>query len=150
MAAIGQTVTLSWEAVPAATYKVYSSTNLTDWTFRLHTVSTSAEFPSTNRAEFFKVLTFTGNPVRVTLAWDPSPEYSVKSYNLYFGQSSRAYPSKLHTTNATATVSNLVAGATYYFAVTAETDTGLESDYSSEVVHTAEPVGVPVNGLRIR
>ena len=79
----------------------------------------------------------------VTLAWDPSTDATVKSYNLYYGSASRSYSSKVNVGTATTSVSNLVVGTTYYFAVTAQTDAGLESDYSSEVVFT--PTAVLVN-----
>ena len=42
----------------------------------------------------------------------------------------------------TATVSNLVSGATYYFAVTAVDTNGQESDFSSEIIYT---VPLPTN-----
>jgi hypothetical protein len=79
----------------------------------------------------------------VTLAWDPSTDATVKSYNLYYGSGSRSYSSKVNVGTTTASISNLVVGTTYYFAVTAQTDTGLESDYSSEVVFT--PTASPLN-----
>jgi len=79
----------------------------------------------------------------VTLAWTPSSDATVTSYNLYYGQGPRSYPSKLNVRTATATISNLTANTTYFIAVTAQTDTGLESDYSSEVIYTN--AGAPVN-----
>jgi hypothetical protein len=44
--------------------------------------------------------------------------------------------------NATASVINLVAGATYYFAVTDYEASAIESSFSDEVVYTP-PIGVP-------
>jgi len=71
----------------------------------------------------------------VTLAWDPSPEPMLSGYSLYWGTNSRAYDQiqlvELNTVQASAT--NLVAGTEYFFAVTARTWEGLESDYSTEV-----------------
>jgi Bacterial Ig domain len=71
----------------------------------------------------------------VTLAWDPSPATNaIASYNLYYGAGSATYTNVLAAgTNTTASVSNLVEGATYYFAATAVDTNGLESNYSTEV-----------------
>jgi fibronectin type 3 domain-containing protein len=70
----------------------------------------------------------------VTLAWDASPSPNVVGYRLYYGTASRAYTHSLATGSATTvTVSNLVRGTTYYFAVTAIDEFGLESDFSEEI-----------------
>ena len=73
----------------------------------------------------------------LTLAWDGSPDSSIAGYRLYEGVVSRTYTNVIDVGNATtATVSNLIAGVTYYFAVTAYDTNGLESDYSDEVSYT--------------
>jgi hypothetical protein len=79
----------------------------------------------------------------VTLAWDPSPGTNViANYNLYYGVASATYTNVVAAgTNTTVSVSNLVAGATYYFAATAVDTNGLESDYSTEV-STLIPINV--------
>ena len=71
----------------------------------------------------------------VTLAWDPSPgTNTIASYNLYYGGASGTYADVVSAgTNTTVSISNLVEGATYYFAATAVDTDGLESDYSTEV-----------------
>jgi hypothetical protein len=71
----------------------------------------------------------------VTLAWDPSPgTNTIASYNLYYGGASGTYANVVSAgTNTTVSISNLVEGATYYFAATAVDTDGLESDYSTEV-----------------
>jgi hypothetical protein len=71
----------------------------------------------------------------VTLAWDASASTnSIANYKIYYGGASATYTNSVSAgTNLTATVSNLVAGATYYFAATATDTNGLESDYSTEV-----------------
>jgi hypothetical protein len=58
----------------------------------------------------------------------------------------RAYTNSVQAgTNLTATVSNLVSGATYYFSATASDTNALESDFSSEVSTTLPlPVIKPV------
>jgi fibronectin type 3 domain-containing protein len=61
----------------------------------------------------------------------------VQGYRVYYGTSSRAYlqtkGAGLDSTGETDfVVTNLQAGRTYYFAVTAYDASGNESDYSSE------------------
>ena len=74
---------------------------------------------------------------RVQLAWDPSPTtgFGVLTYNLYYGPVSATYTNSFSVgTNTTGSVSNLVRGATYFFAVTAVCATnGLESPFSNEI-----------------
>ncbi len=86
---------------------------------------------------------FSLRAVNVTLAWDPVPGTGVAGYNVYYGQISRGYSSVAATAATAATVSNLQAGVTYYFAVTTRSTTGLESDYSTEISYT--PAAVAVN-----
>src|SRR5882672_373213 len=55
----------------------------------------------------------------VTLAWSPSPSPDVAGYNVYYGVASGIYTSKVFAGNTNSvTLSNLVAGTTYYFVVT--------------------------------
>lgn len=68
----------------------------------------------------------------VTLSWDANTEPDIAGYRLYCGLSSRSYTQCIETTNTTGVVSN-VTGQTY-FAVTAYNASGLESDFSNEVV----------------
>jgi fibronectin type 3 domain-containing protein len=76
-------------------------------------------------------------PHSVTLAWNSSPTTTVAGYRLYVGTTSRDYTNIVDTGNATiATVPNLTAGVTYFFAVTAYDQIGLESELSSEVRYT--------------
>ena len=86
----------------------------------------------------------------VTLAWDPSPGSAIAGYRLYQGAASRTYTNVIAAGNRTnATVSNLVSGATCYFAVTAVGTNALESDYSSEISYTVPSVAAarPPSGL---
>ena len=78
------------------------------------------------------------NPVQagqsVTLAWNPSPDTNVVGYNVYYGAASRTYTDGVNAGNATsATIANLIEGATYYFAATSYNILGLESDFSDEI-----------------
>jgi len=65
----------------------------------------------------------------VTLAWNPVTD-SIAGYRLYRGGAARNYTATQYT------ISNLTSGATYYFAVTAFTSAGAESDYSTELSYT--------------
>jgi hypothetical protein len=71
----------------------------------------------------------------VTLAWDPSVETNLAKYSLYYGVSRGTYSTQLEvsTNSAMATVSNLLAGQTYFFVVTARDVDGLKSVPSNEV-----------------
>jgi len=74
----------------------------------------------------------------VALAWYPSPDTNVVGYALYYGTSSGNYSARLDVQSQLATsISNLVAGTTYYFVVTAYTAEQLESLPSDEVAYLA-------------
>ena len=79
----------------------------------------------------------------VTLIWDPSSGTNViANYKVYYGSASRAYTNVISVGTATTlSVSNLVAGTTYYFAATAVDAYGLESDYSTEA-STVIPISI--------
>ena len=69
----------------------------------------------------------------VSLSWQPSSSTNVVGYNIYFGTSSGNYTGKIMVGNvATATISNLTCGTTYYFAATALDSSGDESGFSNE------------------
>jgi fibronectin type 3 domain-containing protein len=72
----------------------------------------------------------------VTLAWDPVS--GVAGYKVYQAGASRAYTNSINAGTATQqTISGLTVGATYYFAVTDYDSSGVESDYSSEIIYVA-------------
>ena len=72
--------------------------------------------------------------VNVTLAWNPSSDPLVAGFNIYYGGASGVYTNKINAgTNASLTISDLVAGATYYFVATTYSAAGAESAMSSEV-----------------
>ena len=86
----------------------------------------------------------------VTLGWTASSSANVVGYNVYYGPSSRNYTNTVDAgTDTTAAITGLVSGATYYFAVTAYTASGMESDYSSEVSYTVPTTNQPptLNGI---
>ncbi len=70
----------------------------------------------------------------VTLAWRPSTDPTVVGYDIYQGTTSGVYTSKLDAGDATnLTISDLVAGTTYYFAATTVDGAGMISPFSNEV-----------------
>jgi hypothetical protein len=76
----------------------------------------------------------------VTLAWDASPDPTVTGYRVFYGGASGSYTNSIQVGNVTtATISNLVLGATYYFAATARDAANIESDFSNETSHTPVP-----------
>ncbi len=78
----------------------------------------------------------------VTLAWDASIS-PVAGYRIYYGNGSGVYTNIIDVgAVSSATVSNLVAGSTYYFAATAYDTAGLESTFSSEISY-AVPTPTP-------
>jgi hypothetical protein len=83
-------------------------------------------------------LTASAKPqTNVTLAWDPSPGSDIAGYRLYVGCACRTYTNVIDQGNVTsATVFNLVNGATYFLAVTAYDTDGLESGFSDEICYT--------------
>jgi hypothetical protein len=79
----------------------------------------------------------------VTLAWNPSADPLVAGFNIYYGGASGVYTNKTSAGAATSlTISNLVIGATYYFAATTYSAAGAESALSGGVAYTV-PVPLP-------
>jgi hypothetical protein len=71
---------------------------------------------------------------QVTLAWDQSNDINTSGYKVYYGTSSRNYSAGVKVGNfPTYTVTGLLEGQTYYFAVTAHDALDHESSYSNEV-----------------
>jgi hypothetical protein len=78
----------------------------------------------------------------LTLAWDAVQDPSVAGYRLYYGVNSGVYTQKTDVGGATtASVSDLIGGLSYYFAVTAYDTNGYESGFSSEIQYTAPATG---------
>jgi len=73
----------------------------------------------------------------VTVAWDSSAAPNVAGYRLYWGISSRIYSANVDVGLVQShTIRGLSRGMTYYFAVTAYNEQGLESDFSNEIAYT--------------
>lgn len=83
-------------------------------------------------------------PAQATLSWnapttnvDGSPLTDLAGYKVYYGTSSGNYTNQTDVGNVlTSQITNLTAGITYYFAVTAYDTSGNESGYSNEVSKT--------------
>lgn len=95
----------------------------------------------------------------VTLAWDPSPDAGVSGYRIYMGPASRVYTNSYTVGNVTtAQITGLLTNRTYYFAATAYTPGGVESDFSNEVNYappgngggTNQPSNRPARAVNIR
>jgi hypothetical protein len=84
----------------------------------------------------------------VTLAWEPSSDTNVVGYNIYYGVASHTYPNMINVGNVTnTTISGLVGGTVYYFAVTAYDGFGDESDFSDEISYLVpNPSTVQIHG----
>lgn len=82
-------------------------------------------------------------PPVVQLAWSPSP--LAATYAVYYGVGSLQYTNKIPVGNTTNAIVTLPArGVTYFFAVTASSSGGLESQFSNEVNFTpATPPAAP-------
>jgi PKD repeat protein len=80
----------------------------------------------------------------IKLAWNPVTDPSLAGYAIYYGPSAGNYPSRVDVGNVTSyTVSGLIEGSTYHFAVTAYDFSHAESGYSNDAVGTV-PYNVPV------
>ena len=73
----------------------------------------------------------------VTVAWDKNPETNVIGYELHYGTISQDYQHSVDVENNTShSISGLIEGQTYYFAVKAYNGEYVFSDFSEELVHT--------------
>ena len=73
-------------------------------------------------------------PAQTTLVWDPVLHPDIAGYMIYYGTSSGDYDVSLDVGNWTSvTIAGLDGSKTYYFAATAYSIYGEESDFSNEV-----------------
>lgn len=70
----------------------------------------------------------------VTVLWNPNPEPDIRSYVVYYGQTSGSYDHSVDVdgSTTTATLTNLAVG-TWYCAVQATNSVGLSSELSDEI-----------------
>src|SRR5215510_1981189 len=83
-------------------------------------------------------LSFAATPAQahqIQLGWDPpSQTNGIAGYKLYYDSQSHQYQTAISVgMTTTYTVTNVSAGQTYYFAVTAYDTAGTESAFSNEV-----------------
>jgi hypothetical protein len=69
-----------------------------------------------------------------SLAWLPSPTADIAGYAVYYGSSSGVYDFRFDVGSQTnATISGLADGTTFFFAVSAYNQLGVESELSNEI-----------------
>jgi Fibronectin type III domain len=74
---------------------------------------------------------------QVTLAWDPESAPDLAGYRVHYGTTSKSYSFVVDAgMQTTYTVTGLNEGTTYYFAATAYTTSGSESNFSAEITYT--------------
>lgn len=78
----------------------------------------------------------------VTIAWNANPEADLAGYRLFWGETNTAATVRDVGRTNQAQVTNLVAGRTYYFRLTAYNTAGLESNPSTNLYYT-QPQPVP-------
>ena len=85
----------------------------------------------------------------VTLAWYPNTDPNTAGYKVYYGTASQQYTHVVTLgDNSVVEITNLVAGTTYYFVVTAYTSFGFESQPSGEISYNVPlPPSGTYNGL---
>lgn len=165
-ASTNMVIKLAWIPIShALKYEVWSSTNIavpfilytnvglaTNATFTYPKVSADAQ-----RYYYVKGYFWQGgstNLARVTLTWDYAcgKITNIARYKIYYGSSPLTYTNVFtvpYCTNRTEIVSNLLRGTTYFFALTAIDNNGLESDYSSEASTSTTPIIVITNAVRV-
>ena len=129
-------VALTWGSLGSGTrYYVQTSTNLLTWIAATNTTATNVNLAFTgDKSRSFRLSASNAPPQMAMLAFDASiPATNVAGYFIYYGGAAGSYTNRVDLgLGTTQGVSNLVAGSTYYFAATAYTPSGLESDYSNE------------------
>jgi endoglucanase len=82
----------------------------------------------------------------ITLKWNANTEANLAGYTVYSGTNSHSYNKSNFVGNVTTnTPTGLIAGTTYYFAMTAKNTSGQESDFSNEIsVKVPTVLGQPV------
>jgi hypothetical protein len=104
----------------------------------------------------FRISSPAATPHTVTLAWNANAPNTIAGYHLYYGGTTKSYTNVVDSGGSTTVaITNLSGGSTYYFAVTAYDDIGLESDFSNEISYTV-PAGAtlrisfsPSTGVRL-
>lgn len=88
----------------------------------------------TNQPAFFVRGACSNVTVSATVSWQASTNPAVTGYRLYYGVASHAYAASVDVGNSTSgTISKLIPGTRYYFAVIAYSSSGATSPFSQEV-----------------
>lgn len=113
--------------------------------------ASEVELPSPPPAPAFEVLYQAGSE-SIRLMWDANSEPDLAGYKVYWGYATQDYRfwQTLAATPANPEVTLRLVNGSYFFAVTAYNDSGLESGYSNEVSATvdrpdATPPAPPTN-----
>src|SRR5688572_22415306 len=80
-----------------------------------------------------QMLTLAAQAATFSLQWNSSPEANVVQYRVYVGTESRDYDRSYPIVGNSLSISDLPEGPTYFFAVTAVNNAGLESAFSEEI-----------------
>ena len=86
-------------------------------------------------------------PENYPLYWYVKPDTNVLGYDVYYGASSGDYTNSIQTgPNLVATITNLVEGTTYYFALAPYDNTGVEGVLSDERSYTVPVLDLTIQG----
>jgi hypothetical protein len=83
----------------------------------------------------------------VTLGWDEVGGINLSGYTVYYGTNTLQYSASHFVTVPTATISGLIPGEAYYFAVSANSSAGLQSPLSEEIVVEIPEVNIALGFL---
>lgn len=79
----------------------------------------------------------------LTVAWNANSESDISGYRLKYGTSPGVYPNVVSVgTTPSTSVSGLTEATTYYFVVSAVSQSGLESPVSGEISHQTEVITI--------
>ncbi|MDR4499305.1 MAG: Ig-like domain-containing protein [Candidatus Scalindua sp.] len=127
----GDTVTFSYSG-----WMTSSTYTTTDKDAGVHTVTVTVSDGELTDAQNVTITVLNTNSD--ILAWDPNTEGDLAGYRVHYGVSSGNYDTIVDVGNQTSyTISGLISGTTYYFAVTAYNISDNESIYSNEVSYNA-------------
>lgn len=126
---------------------ILESADLSNWHSESVNSTKTVVFPNDQPQLFFKV------PIPMQSAiirWNPSPDFQVVGYNVYYGPSSGNYTNIISAgTNTSWLLSGLQPGGVYYFAVTDYNGAGIESAFSEEAKYFV-PSNDPPTTIRMQ
>ena len=135
----------SWASFDSASGRLWGKPTAADvGTYKTIVVAVS-DGKAEARLPEFTVAVVQNGQASVTLSWEPptentdgTPLVNLSGYKIHYGNESGAYSTTIPVDNAGVTryVIDGLGSGTYYFAVTAYSASGAESDYSAEVSTT--------------